>query len=74
MVAFRLRTLEVGYTLPEKWLAAARIQRVRVYVNTYNLFSIDNLKKYGVDPEIVDANGMQYPQNRVVNIGVNLTF
>lgn len=74
VIAFRLRTLEVGYTLPEKWLAAARIQRVRFYVNTYNLFSIDNLKKYGVDPEIVDANGMQYPQNRVVNIGVNLTF
>lgn len=74
VIAFRLRTLEVGYTLPEKWLAAARIQRVRFYVNTYNLFSIDNLKKYGVDPEIVDANGMQYPQNRVFNIGVNMTF
>ena len=74
VVAFRLRSLEIGYTLPRKWLAAARIQKVRFYVNTYNLFSIDNVKKYGVDPEIADRNGMQYPQNRVVNIGANLTF
>ena len=73
-MAFRLRSLEIGYTLPKKWLAAARIQKVRFYVNTYNLFSIDNVKKYGVDPEIADRNGMQYPQNRVVNIGANLTF
>ena len=70
----RLKNLTVGYTLPKKWLAAARIQKVRFYVNTYNLFSIDNVKKYGVDPEISDRNGMQYPQNRVVNIGANLTF
>ena len=74
VVAFRLRSLEIGYTLPKKWLAAARIQKVRFYVNTYNLFSIDNVKKYGVDPEIADRNGMQYPQNRVINIGANLTF
>lgn len=74
VIAFRLRTLEVGYTLPAKWLAAARIQKVRFYVNTYNLFSIDNVKKYGVDPEVSDRNGMQYPQNRILNIGVNMTF
>lgn len=74
VVAFRFRSLEIGYTLPKKWLAAARIQKVRFYVNTYNLFSIDNVKKYGVDPEIADRNGMQYPQNRVINIGANLTF
>jgi hypothetical protein len=43
-------------------------------VNTYNLFSIDNVKDLGIDPEIADENGLQYPQNKFLNIGFNLTF
>lgn len=70
----RLRTLEVGYTLPENLIAKAGVQKARIYVNTYNLFSIDNLRKLGVEPEVMDENGLQYPQNSMVNIGVNLSF
>lgn len=70
----RLRTLEVGYSLPKSLIAKAGVQKARFYVNTYNLFSIDNLKKLGVEPEIMDENGLQYPQNSMVNVGVNLSF
>ncbi|MFV0593366.1 MAG: SusC/RagA family TonB-linked outer membrane protein [Draconibacterium sp.] len=70
----RLRTLEVGYTLPKDWVTKVGIQNCRLYLNTYNLFSIDNLKSLGVEPEIMDENGLQYPQNSMVNIGVNLSF
>ena len=70
----KARTLELGYTLPAFVLTKVKIQRARFYVNAYNLFSIDNLKKYGVDPEIVDDNGLQFPQNKFVNIGINLSL
>ena len=70
----RLRTLEVGYTVPESLVAKAGMQKARIYINTYNLFSLDNLKKFGVEPEIMDENGLEYPQNSLVNIGVNLSF
>ncbi|MDO6431924.1 TonB-dependent receptor [Flavitalea sp. BT771] len=70
----RARTIEFGYTLPSELLSRVKVQRARVYVNAYNLFSIDNLRQYGVDPETVDDNGLQFPQNRVLNVGVNLTF
>ncbi len=70
----RLRTLEVGYSLPEKWISKVGMQKCRLYLNSYNLFSIDNLKSLGVEPEIMDQNGLQYPQNSMVNVGVNLTF
>lgn len=69
-----MRTLEVGYTLPKDLIAKVGMQKCRVYVNTYNLFSIDNLKSLGVEPEIMDQNGLQYPQNSMVNVGVNLSF
>ena len=71
---FRLRTMELGYSLPQKLLSKAKLQRVRFYVNTYNLFSLDNISNFGVDPEIVDNNGMTYPQYKLVNVGINLSF
>jgi hypothetical protein len=74
MTYLRMRTMELGYTLPKTLTDKVNIQKVRFYVNTYNLFSFDQLKKLGVEPEIMDTNGLQYPQNRLVNLGVNLSF
>lgn len=70
----RARTIQLGYALPTTLLQRVKIQRARVYLNAYNLFSIDNLKEYGVDPEVVDDNSLQFPQNRVLNIGINLSL
>ena len=69
-----MRTLELGYTLPKEWVTKIGAQNCRLYLNTYNLFSFDNLKDLGVEPEIMDENGLQYPQNSMVNIGVNVSF
>lgn len=70
----RARTLELGYSIPKSILSKAKIQRARFYVNAYNLFSLDNLNQYGIDPEVIDDNGLQYPQSRFVNIGINLSL
>ncbi|MDB5061875.1 MAG: SusC/RagA family TonB-linked outer membrane protein [Mucilaginibacter sp.] len=70
----RARTIELGYTLPAGLLAKVKIKKARVYVNGYNMFSFDNLKQYAVDPETTDDNGLQFPQSKVLNFGVNLTF
>lgn len=70
----RARTLELGYSLPDDLLKKINVSRARFYVNAYNLFSIDNLAEYGIDPEISDENGLQYPQNKFINVGVNLSL
>jgi TonB-linked SusC/RagA family outer membrane protein len=70
----RVRTLEIGYSLPARLLTKAKIKKARFYVNGYNLFSFDNLKQYAVDPETTDDNGLQVPQSKVINVGVNLSF
>ncbi|UJH90740.1 hypothetical protein LZ575_18565 [Antarcticibacterium sp. 1MA-6-2] len=70
----RARTLELGYSLPESLLTKLNLERARFYVNGYNLFSFDNLKDFGIDPEISDTNGLQYPQNKFVNVGVNISI
>lgn len=71
---FRARTIELGYTLPKTILNKMKIQKLRVYINTYNLFSFDNMAKYGIETEVADNNGLQYPQSRIVNLGLNVSF
>ena len=70
----RARTIELGYTLPESLLSRLKLQNARVYVNGYNLFSIDNVKDFSIDPEVSDSNGLQYPQSKYINVGVNLSI
>ena len=70
----RARTFQLGYTLPATLISKVNIKRARVYINAYNLFSLDNVHEFNIDPEIQDDNGLQFPQMRNVNVGVNLTF
>ncbi|WP_161554605.1 SusC/RagA family TonB-linked outer membrane protein [Sinomicrobium soli] len=70
----RLRNVQLGYNLPESILSLLNIEQLRFYINGFNLFSVDNMKGTGMDPEIMDPGGHDYPPNRVVNAGFNLTF
>ncbi len=70
----RLRDIQIGYTLPKRWLDAVRISKARLYVNGFNVFSIDNVRDLGVDPETQSNTGLDYPSVRVFNLGMNLTF
>ncbi len=70
----RLRNIELGYNFDPKLSKKIGLSALRVYVNATNLFSIDNVKKYEIDPEISSENALVYPQQRLLNIGFNLTF
>jgi len=50
------------------------IQKARVYFQGSNLFCMDTLGAYGIDPETSTVTGTDYPQSRVLTIGLNLTF
>ncbi len=70
----RLRNLELAYNFPKTWLKRWSINGLRVYVNGTNLFSLDNVKEYEIDPEISSTNGLVYPQQRLYNFGFNLSL
>lgn len=69
---FRLKNVELGYNLSPDWLAKIRMQSVRVYVSGFNLFTITEMKD--VDPEGNSGSGQFYPQQRILNVGVNVRF
>jgi TonB-linked SusC/RagA family outer membrane protein len=68
----RLKTLELSYTLPQNFLAKFRIQTMRLYLNGQNLFTLDNVK--WADPDNTSNSVSYYPQSKIYNVGLNLTF
>ncbi|MDH7460737.1 TonB-dependent receptor [Chitinophagaceae bacterium 26-R-25] len=68
----RLKNLELGYNLPQSLISRIRMQGARFYVNGFNLFTITKVKDY--DPEGSNAAGQFYPQQKIINIGVNVRF
>jgi TonB-linked SusC/RagA family outer membrane protein len=71
---FRMRNLQLGYELPKNFLNRFGIRGIRVYVNGTNLFSIDNMKKFQIDPEIASTNALAYPQQRIYTFGFNVNL
>lgn len=70
----RLKTIDLGYQLPKKVLPKY-IDNIRFYVNAYNLLTFTGYDKYQQDPEIkTNTAGDAYMNQRVVNLGVQLTF
>ena len=70
----RLRNLELGYRLSPAALDKIGLTALRVYASGTNLFSFDNVKEFGIDPEIGSANGLVYPQQRLFTFGFNITL
>jgi TonB-linked SusC/RagA family outer membrane protein len=71
----RLKSIELGYTIPRALLSKVGLQTVRVYVNGFNLLTFDHLKKDGLaDPENINIQSWRYPQTKSINFGLNLTL
>ena len=68
----RLKNVELGYTLPERFLSKAGVKSLRVYVSGQNLFVWDKLRITHLDPE--QNNSYGYPITRNVSLGLNINF
>lgn len=70
----RLKTLQLGYTLPTKITKPMGMSSLRFYVQGSNLLTFSALNKYHIDPEQPGVNNGYYPQQKVYQLGVKLTF
>ncbi|MDN4166694.1 TonB-dependent receptor [Cytophagales bacterium LB-30] len=76
----RLRTMQIGYNAPAKWLEPLKMTNLRVYVSADNLLTITGYT--GFDPEIGSSGWILdtgidkgfYPQSRTFSFGLNVSF
>ena len=67
----RLKSAEVGYTVPKRWARHIFMDNARIYFNGLNLITWSHFKLW--DPEQA-GQGFSYPIQKVFNVGVNLNF
>jgi len=68
----RLKTLEVGYTVPKMIINKLRMNNARVYFLGNNLVIWSPFKLW--DPELGSGNGMKYPLAKNFTLGLTITF
>lgn len=67
----RLKSMELGYTFPKNLTKHIGVEKLRIYANGNNLFTIDNMGIF--DPEMTAGIG-GYPIQRTLTFGANVTF
>lgn len=81
----RLKNLQIGYTLPSKWISRLSMKHARVYFLAHNLLTFT--KYPGLDPEMTTSDNSKaegdaaagidwgtYPLARSYNIGIQVNF
>ncbi|MCQ2335236.1 MAG: TonB-dependent receptor [Paludibacteraceae bacterium] len=76
---FKIKQIQLGYTLPQKWTKKALINNFRLYASLDDFFTITKYK--GFDPEACanSTSGMgidkgTYPTSRKIVFGLNVEF
>jgi TonB-linked SusC/RagA family outer membrane protein len=70
----RMKNIQLGYALPDRWLSKVKISKLSVFVNAQNLLTFAKYKDF--DPEaILDRNDLySYPMLKTYSGGLNVTF
>lgn len=67
----RLKSVSVGYTIPQTLTQQWGIQKCRIYFSGENLLTFKHTPE-GFDPEL--DNPYKYPQQKSLSVGINVTF
>ena len=67
----RLKSLELGYTIPERYTGKIKLTNARIYASGTNLFTWSSFDLWDVE---MGSRGLGYPIQRVVNIGLQVSF
>ncbi|GAA4466497.1 TonB-dependent receptor [Nibrella saemangeumensis] len=69
---WKLRNIQLGYTLNSTLVEKVRLQRLRLFVMADNLFLLKGNSFQGPDPERTDINAIPIP--RTYTAGINVSF
>jgi hypothetical protein len=67
----RLKNAEIGYTLPGSLTNRVHVNTARFYLNGTNLLCWSKFKLWDVE---MAGEGMDYPVQRVFNLGLQVSF
>lgn len=67
----RLKSVELGYTVSQKLLSKWHMANARIYLSGTNLATISGFKLWDIE---MGGNGLAYPIQKVINMGIQIGF
>jgi hypothetical protein len=67
----RLKSVEIGYTVPSAITSRAKITNLRAYFSGTNLVTFSKFKLWDAE---MGGNGLAYPIQKVINVGLQVSF
>ena len=68
----RLKNVDLGYTLPKKWVNRIHFNNIRIYLQGSNLLTWSKFKLW--DPEMNSSNGEAYPITKAITGGIQISL
>lgn len=68
----RLKTAELGYTLPKSIVNKLHFNKIRIFFIGTNLLTFSNFKLW--DPELAKSDGAKYPISKSVTLGLTVNL
>lgn len=73
----RLKNVQIGYSLPKKWLYTVKIEKLRIFFSGENLLTFTQLSSV-LDPESLDVGKMKsggsYPLSKTFSVGLSVNL
>ena len=70
----RLKTAQLGYTLPASITQMLYIQKLRVFLSAHNLLTFTGYRGFDIEMGSHSVDRGVYPQSRTIAVGANITF
>lgn len=67
----RFKSLEFGYSFPKTMTDRLKLEQLRLYASGTNLFVLSDFDLWDIE---MGGNGLGYPLQRVINLGINFSF
>lgn len=71
---FRLKNIELGYTINPRIVSKIGLSSVRIYGNIQNAFTITKFKGFDPEQNVDQTRAQAFPQVRVMTMGLNVNF
>jgi TonB-linked SusC/RagA family outer membrane protein len=69
----RMQNVQLGYSLPAKWISRLHLTKVRVFFSGENLLTLTKLPN-GIDPEAMNGGNLTYGADRIFSFGLTVTY
>lgn len=77
----RLKNITLGYNVPRSTISRLHVTNIRVFVSATNFITITNYTGYDPETSAYNTNDAQigvdfsnYPQSKIINAGLNVSF